>query len=101
MTMIRFSMFLFSLGLFGILTSLSSSYSLASTVTIQEDAVEINGTKFWFPSTIIAKKGDTIKIHAVSKIGKEGDPSNVHGFAIDQFKVSEVVDIKGKDIEFK
>jgi nitrosocyanin len=69
----------------------------AETHMIQEDAVEINGAKFWFPSEIIVKKGDTVKIHAVSKI-PGANPT--HGFAIDAYKIQEVVDAKGKDIEF-
>ena len=32
------------------------------------DIGEINGAKFWLPSTITVKKGDTLKIHAVSKL---------------------------------
>jgi plastocyanin len=60
-------------------------------------AVETGGTKFWLPSTMIVKKGDTVKIHAVSKVGGS---NNIHGFAIGEFKVEALVDEKGKDIEF-
>ncbi len=60
-------------------------------------AVEISGTKFWLPSTLIVKKGDIIKIHAVSKIGGK---NNIHGYAIDEFKVEQLIDDKGKDFEF-
>jgi nitrosocyanin len=60
-------------------------------------AVEIDGTKFWFPSSITVKKGDTVKIHAVSKV--PGTPS-VHGFSIPAYKVEVVADEKGKDVEF-
>jgi len=65
--------------------------------TINETAVEINGVKFWMPSHIFVKKGDKVKIHAVSKVPGAG---SVHGFAIDAFKVSEVIDEKGKTFEF-
>jgi nitrosocyanin len=62
-------------------------------------AVEINKTRFWFPSTLVVKKGDHVKIKAVSKV--PGDAaSQVHGYAIDDFKVQEVVDAKGKEISF-
>lgn len=71
--------------------------SYAETQTIQEVAVEVNGTKFWIPSTITVKKGDTVKIHAVSKIPGE---NSVHGFAIDAYKIQEVADTKGKDFQF-
>jgi nitrosocyanin len=64
---------------------------------IQEVAVEINGVKFWVPSTIVVKKGDKVKIHAVSKVPGAG---SVHGFAIDAFKAEIVADEKGKDVEF-
>jgi nitrosocyanin len=60
-------------------------------------AVEINGTKFWFPSTLTVKKGDVVKIHAVSKVPGE---NSVHGFAIKDYNIAEVIDTKGKDIQF-
>jgi plastocyanin len=60
-------------------------------------AVEINGVKFWLPSTLYVKKGDTVKIHLVSVIpGK----NNIHGFKISEFNVEALVDEKGKDVEF-
>ena len=79
------------------LTLSLSQFTQAATVEIQETAFEMNGTKIWYPPVILAKKGDTVKIHAVSKIGGK---NNVHGFAIDQFKVQSLVDEKGTDIEF-
>lgn len=60
-------------------------------------AVEINGTKLWLPSTLIVKKGDTVKLHAISKIGGK---NNIHGYAIDAFKVQALVGEKQTDIEF-
>lgn len=80
----------------GLFSVLSSAYA-AGTQELQIAAVEINGTKFWFPSTIIAKKGDTVKIHAVSKIGGK---NNIHGFAIDAFKIQALVGEKTTEIEF-
>ena len=58
-------------------------------------------------SKLKLKKGDTVKIHAISKIGGK---NNIHGFAIDEFRVQALVDDKGlvdskgnhtdQDIEF-
>jgi nitrosocyanin len=73
----------------------SSAY--AETRTFNVTAVEVDGTKFWLPANLIVKKGDTVKIHAVSKVPGQ---NSVHGFAIDAFKIQEVVDTKGKDITF-
>ena len=77
--------------------ALLSFNTFAAEIHVQEVAVEIDGTKFWFPSTITVKKGDTVKIHLVSKVPGSNP---VHGFAIDAYKVQEVIDAKGKDIEF-
>lgn len=70
----------------------------AETRIIRAAAVEVNGTKFWLPSTIIVKKGDDVVIQAVSKVPGAG---SAHGFAIADFKVAEVVDAKGKEIRFR
>lgn len=77
--------------------ALTGTSALAEVRTFQEYAVETNGVKFWFPSNIIVKKGDTVKIKAISKIGGQ---NNIHGFAIDEFKVQELVTDKEKEIEF-
>lgn len=50
--------------------------------------IEYEGTKLWLPSTIVARKGDRVKLTLLNKIASE--PSQ-HGFAIDAFKVAEVV----------
>lgn len=71
--------------------------AFADTRSFNVYAVEVDGVKFWLPSTLVVKKGDTVKIHAVSKIP---GANSVHGFAIDAFKIQEVVDTKGKDITF-
>jgi plastocyanin len=69
----------------------------SETRSFQETAVEINGTKFWLPSTITVKKGDHVKIKLVSKVPGAG---SVHGFQIEGYDVKEVADSKGKEIEF-
>lgn len=76
---------------------LIASAAHAETRTFNVVAVEVDGTKFWLPSTLVVKKGDTVKIHAVSKVP---GANSVHGFSIDAYKIVEVVDTKGKDIEF-
>ncbi|MGZ3698472.1 MAG: cupredoxin domain-containing protein [Bdellovibrionota bacterium] len=80
-----------------ILAFLSSLSAFAENRSFRADAVEIDGTKFWLPSSFTVKKGDKVKIHIVSKVP---GPNSVHGFAIDDYKVQEVADTKGKDIEF-
>src|ERR1041385_6137240 len=75
--------------------------AFAEVRTVQMTAVEINGGKFWLAETITVKKGDTVKIHAVSRVaGAKKDEGSPHGLEIADFKVTEVVDGKGKDIEF-
>jgi nitrosocyanin len=51
-------------------------------------AIEYEGTKLWLPGTIVAHKGDRVRLNLVNKIPSE--PAQ-HGFAIDAFKVAEVV----------
>jgi len=51
-------------------------------------AVEYEGTKLWLPGTIVARKGDRVRLNLINKIPSE--PAQ-HGFAIDAFKVAEVV----------
>ncbi|MBU6375518.1 MAG: cupredoxin domain-containing protein [Bdellovibrionales bacterium] len=60
--------------------------------------VEINGTKFWLPSTLVVQKGDTVKIEAVTKL--EG-ASAIHGLSIPEMKIQEVVDNKSRVFTFK
>lgn len=59
--------------------------------------VELNGTKFWLPSTIVVKKGDKVKIEAQTKL--EGAAS-IHGLSIPDFNIKEQVDNKTKALEF-
>jgi nitrosocyanin len=73
------------------------SFAHADARTFNLFAIEADGVKFWLPSTIVVKKGDTVKIHAVSKVP---GANSVHGLAIDAFKIQDVIDTKGKDITF-
>lgn len=72
--------------------------SIAATRVFNLVAVEASGTKVWLPSTIVVNKGDDVEIHAVSKVPA---PANIHGLAIDEFKITEAIDEKGKTIKFK
>lgn len=70
----------------------------AGAVQITVVAVEYQGTKLWVPGTIVAHKGDRVKVSLVNKI--PSDPPN-HGFAIDAFDVKEVVNRgEPKSVEF-
>ncbi len=60
--------------------------------------VEVNGVKFWIPSTIVVKKGDTVRIEAMTKL--EGAAA-IHGLSIPDMKVQEVVDNNVKLVSFK
>jgi nitrosocyanin len=75
----------------------ASSAAPAAEHSIQAATVEASGVKFWVPSTIVVRKGDKVKISAAIRTPEAAGP---HGFAIDAFKVQEVVDAKGKSIEF-
>ena len=81
-----------------LISFLVSSVSFAAERSFKLYTVEVNGTKFWIPSTIVVKKGDTVKIEAATKL--EG-AAGVHGLSIPDMKVQEVVDNKGKIITFK
>ena len=73
------------------------SMAYAETRSFTVNAVEIDGVKFWIPSTLIVKKGDKVKVRITSKVP---GANSVHGFAIDEFKVQEIADPKGKELEF-
>jgi len=85
----------------GVMTTSRSPFTaqaFAATQTINVVALEVNDTKIWIPSVILAKKGDTVKIHAINKIPGQ---NKVHGFAIDQFKIQALVMTdKPTDLEF-
>ena len=54
------------------------------------------GVKIWEPTTIVAKKGDTVTLKLINRHADE------HGFEIAAFGVKEVVDgNKAKDVTFK
>jgi len=86
-----------SLLLVGILASGLTGSAIAAERSFRIFTVEVSGTKFWIPSTIVVKKGDTVKIEAVTKL--EGTAA-VHGLSIPDFKVQEVVDNKAKIVKF-
>jgi len=81
----------------GLCFLLVSSLASAETRSFNLYTVEIQGTKFWLPSSITVKKGDTVKIKATSKVP---GANSVHGFSIDDFKVQEVADTNGKEFQF-
>ena len=76
---------------------LLSSLSWADTRKFNIYTVEASGVKMWVPSTLVVKKGDDVEIQAVSKVGKD----TIHGFTIDEYKIVESADDKGKTIKFK
>lgn len=53
--------------------------------------IEYKGSKVWVPGTLIAKKGETVKIKLVNNT-----PSGKHGFAIDAFGVKTEVAADGQ-----
>jgi heme/copper-type cytochrome/quinol oxidase subunit 2 len=61
--------------------------------------VEYEGTKIWVPTTLVVKKGTTVKLKLINKV--PSDP-NQHGFAIPAYNIAEVV-TRGEDktLEFK
>ncbi|MFZ9596740.1 MAG: cupredoxin domain-containing protein [Bdellovibrionia bacterium] len=80
-----------------VLSLFSSASVFAEVREIQATAVEINGTKFWIPSSIVVKKGDTVKLHLTSKVP---GANNVHGFAIEAYKIQALATEKTTDVEF-
>ena len=90
------------------LLSLTSLSAFAETRQFFVEALEKNKTKFWIPTKasmkegaafsekegvkFTVKKGDTVVFHLVSKIK---GANNIHGFAIDEYKVEALVDDKG------
>lgn len=60
--------------------------------------IEYKGSKVWVPGTLIAKKGETVKIKLVNNT-----PSGKHGFSIDAFGVKVEVAGDGQPalVEFK
>jgi nitrosocyanin len=60
----------------------------AADVALTLVAVEAEGAKFWLPGTVVASKGQTVRLTLTNKIAS--DP-NQHGFAIPAFGIAEVV----------
>ena len=60
--------------------------------------IEYKGSKVWVPGTLIAKKGETVKIKLINNT-----PSGKHGFAIDAVGVKAEVAADGQPalVEFK
>jgi len=83
------------------------AWGIAAGVARAEDAtmsftvvnVEYEGTKIWVPSTLVVKKGTTVKVKLINNV--PSDP-NQHGFAIPAYNIAEVV-TRGEDkqLEFK
>jgi nitrosocyanin len=63
-----------------------ASFAADRTITVVN--VEYEGTKVWVPATLIAKKGDRLRIKLINRV--PSDP-NQHGFAIPAFGVQAVV----------
>ena len=54
------------------------------------------GVKIWEPTSVVAKKGDTVTLKLINRHADE------HGYEIAAFNVKEVVDgNKAKDVSFK
>jgi nitrosocyanin len=70
----------------GLLPALAEDKPADVALTIVN--VEYEGTKIWVPSTIVARKGQTVRLTLINKV--PSDP-NQHGFAIPAVGVAEVV----------
>jgi nitrosocyanin len=54
------------------------------------------GVKIWEPTSVVAKKGDTVTLKLINRHAEE------HGYEVAAFNVKEVVDgNKAKDVTFK
>ena len=90
-----------------VLVATGLAWGIATGVARAEDAtmsftvvnVEYEGSKIWVPSTLVVKKGTTVKLKLINKV--PSDP-NQHGFAIPAYNIAEVV-TRGEDktLEFK
>ena len=60
--------------------------------------IEYEGSKVWVPATLVAKKGEKVRVKLINKV--KSDP-NVHGFAIPDFGVKvDVYRDKPETVEF-
>jgi plastocyanin len=60
----------------------------APDVALTLVSVEVEGSKFWLPGTVVATKGQTVRLTLLNKIAS--DP-NQHGFTIPAYGIAEVV----------
>ena len=82
-----------------------SARAFAETKTIEMVAVEEKGGKYWRPDHIEVQAGDTVRIHAVSKIPEKGTSGKkveyaTHSLAIDAYKIDKLINGKGETFEF-
>ncbi len=75
----------------------SPSPSASPARTIRIEAVLKDGKKYWLPSKITAKKEERIHLKLENHIP---GPNSIHGFRLPAFHIEELVDNKGKDVEF-
>ena len=60
--------------------------------------IEFEGSKVWVPATLVAKKGEKVRLKLINKV--KSDP-NVHGFAVTEFGVKvDVYRDKPETVEF-
>ena len=83
------------LAIFGIFVTASNSRAAEKSFRLY--TVEISGVKFWIPSTIVVKKGDSVRIEAVTKL--EGAAAT-HGLSIPDLKIQEIIDNKARVLTF-
>src|SRR4029450_8608793 len=84
-----------------LLVATGLAWGIAASLARAEDAtmsftvvnVEYEGTKIWVPSTLVVKKGTTVKLKLINKV--PSDP-NQHGFAIPAYNIAEAV-TRGQD----
>ncbi len=69
----------------------------APVLKLQLEAVVKDGTKYWLPAQLKAKKGDRIRLKLENHIA---GPNSIHGFRLKEFHIEELVDHQGKEVEF-
>ena len=80
-----------SLSLLALAVGLGASLknALAEVREFRVFAVEIGGTKFWLPSTLVVKQKDTVRVRLLSKVPA---PGQSHGYSIPAYKVAVLAD---------
>jgi nitrosocyanin len=95
----RIALTVLALGLAATAVRAEDPATAPADVTQTLVSVEIEGSKFWLPGTVVAKKGQTVRLILMNKV--PSDP-NQHGFAIPAVGVAEVVDRgQTKTVTFK